>query len=142
MPLKSLRFLCLFASLSAAASAAPSRITGPVNTARRASLQQNRAHPATRAAIDQGAVDPALRISYASLILKPAPGLEIFLAEQQDPASPNYHRWLSPLQFGDRFGVSRDDLARLSQWLESEVCAYTMLPRVASGSPSVAPPFR
>ena len=120
MYLRSVRFLCLFAVCSAAASAAPSRIATPVNTARRASLQQNRAHPATRAAFDQGAVDPALPISYASLILKPGPGLEIFLAEQQDPASPNYHRWLSPAQFGDRFGVSRDDLARLRQWLQSE----------------------
>ena len=36
--------------------------------------------------------------------------LEQFLAEQQDPSSPHYHEWLTPQQFGERFGASQEDL--------------------------------
>jgi len=46
--------------------------------------------------------------------------LEKLLAEQQDPASPNYHRWLTPEQYGERFGMSEDDLAKVSAWLKSQ----------------------
>src|ERR1700735_5502274 len=31
------------------------------------------------------------------------------LADQQDPASPDYHRWLTPDQFAARFGPSDAD---------------------------------
>jgi subtilase family serine protease len=30
--------------------------------------------------------------------------LDKLLEQQQDPSSPNYHRWLSPDEFADRFG--------------------------------------
>jgi uncharacterized protein (TIGR03437 family) len=69
---------------------------------------------------DQGPVDPALRIDYATLYLKPAPGLEAFLADQQNPSSPDYHRWLTPEQFGERFGVSANDATQIVSWLQSQ----------------------
>ena len=58
-------------------------------------------------------------VSYATLHLKPA-GLEEFLADQQNPRSANYHRWLTPEQFGDRFGLSANDLTRITDWLRAE----------------------
>jgi hypothetical protein len=45
--------------------------------------------------------------------------LERVLKEQQDPSSPNYHRWLVPEQFGKRFGVSQDEYQRAVQWLQA-----------------------
>ncbi len=42
------------------------------------------------------------------------------VSEQQDPASPNYHRWLTPEQYADRFGVSQNDVAQVVQWLQSQ----------------------
>ena len=32
--------------------------------------------------------------------------LRALLAAQQDPASPSYHKWLTPAQFGQQFGMS------------------------------------
>jgi pseudomonalisin len=45
---------------------------------------------------------------------------EAFLAGQQDPASPDYHHWLTPTEVGRRFGLSDQDLASVSGWLQSQ----------------------
>ena len=45
--------------------------------------------------------------------------LDQLLVAQQNPASPEYHRWLTPEQFGVRFGLSAPDLAEVTAWLES-----------------------
>jgi subtilase family serine protease len=44
--------------------------------------------------------------------------LELLLAAQQDPKSPQYHHWLTPAEYGTRFGASNATVAALSQWLE------------------------
>ncbi len=38
-------------------------------------------------------------------------------AEQQDPASPNFRRWLGAADFGGRFGLSEADYERVGDWL-------------------------
>ena len=40
------------------------------------------------------------------------------LAEQQDPHSANYRRWLTPEQYAARFGMSDGDLAQVTSWLK------------------------
>lgn len=42
------------------------------------------------------------------------------LAAQQDPSSPEYHQWLTPEQFGARFGLSAADMAKVSSWLSAQ----------------------
>src|ERR1700674_4923142 len=42
------------------------------------------------------------------------------LADQQDPSSPQYHRWLTPDAFTGRFGPTAADLARVTQWLKKK----------------------
>ena len=61
-----------------------------------------------------------MTVAYATLYLKPAPGLESFLAGQRNPASPDYRRWLTPEQFGERFGLSGGDIGQLTQWLQAQ----------------------
>jgi hypothetical protein len=55
------------------------------------------------------------------LLLNPAPQqenqLRQFLQDVQDPSSPLYHRWLSPDDFGTRFGASQDDVDSITTWL-------------------------
>ncbi len=46
--------------------------------------------------------------------------LQQLLSEQQNPASPNYHHWLTPTGMGERFGLSQGDLDTLRGWLESQ----------------------
>jgi subtilase family serine protease len=45
--------------------------------------------------------------------------LERLLAAQHDPKSAQYHHWLTPAEYGARFGVSNATIATLSQWLEA-----------------------
>ncbi len=42
------------------------------------------------------------------------------LADQQDPSSPQYHRWLTPDAFTSRFGPTDADVARVTQWLKKK----------------------
>jgi hypothetical protein len=57
------------------------------------------------------------------LVLKRSPEQETALArlldEQQDKNSPNYHRWMTPEQFGQQFGPTDEDLRAITGWLQS-----------------------
>lgn len=69
---------------------------------------------------DLGPAAGSTAIEYVTLQLKPADGLELFLEEQRSPKSPNYHRWLTPEQFGERFGLSPADIGKVVSWLQAE----------------------
>ncbi len=77
-----------------------------------------------RPANDFGAVDPAMPMQRMILTLKISPSkkakLDRLLREQQDPTSPLYHHWLTPREFGRRFGPSSGDLAVVKHWLRSQ----------------------
>ena len=45
--------------------------------------------------------------------------LNELIEQQQDPASRNYHQWLSPEQFANRFGLSSNDINKVAGWLKS-----------------------
>jgi uncharacterized protein (TIGR03437 family) len=107
---------CLLAIVAATAQ---DRILQPVDHARMTPLKGH-IHPLALPADDQGPVDPAMPIRHATLLLKPSPAIEAFLAEQQLPSSPNYHKWLTPEQFGDRFGLTPADIAKVTSWVESQ----------------------
>jgi len=81
-------------------------------------------HPKAKAQFDQGPVDPSMKLGYLTFQVSPSSSqqaaLDRLLAEQQDPASPNYHNWLTPEQFADRFGMSRRDTAEITTWLRSQ----------------------
>lgn len=51
--------------------------------------------------------------------------LDQLIAAQQTPGSPQYHQWLSPEQFGARFGLSPEDLAKVTAWLTSQGLTIT-----------------
>src|ERR1700687_4287490 len=107
------RFVCLAFLTAALLNAAGNRIIKPVNYQRNVALK-NHVHPRARLGEDQGPVDPAMPIRQATLFLKPAPEVASFLTELQLPASANYQRWLTPDQFGERFGLTAGDLAKVT----------------------------
>ena len=53
-----------------------------------------------------------------SLRERDAEGLKALLRDQQDPASPRYHAWLTPTEFGERFGQPAAVYARIVAWAE------------------------
>ena len=44
--------------------------------------------------------------------------LDVLNDAQQDPGSPLYHQWLTPDEFGSRFGLAKSDLDQLTDWLK------------------------
>ncbi len=98
-------------------AAAQDRIHDPVDSTRTVVVPGR--HPQAIPANDRGLADPARELRYITLLLQPAAGLDDFLARQQSPGSPDYHRWLTPEQFADRFGLTANDISKLTVWLQS-----------------------
>lgn len=46
--------------------------------------------------------------------------LQDLIASQQDPASSDYHHWLTPEQFAARFGIADADLKKVEGWLKQQ----------------------
>ena len=111
--------LVLSSCLAGVAAEAADRIVAPVDS-RQTMVPGGRISLRARPQDDRGPLDASTRLSYLTLLLKPASGLESFLREQQDPSSVNYHRWLTPEQFADRFSLNNNDIARLTAWLRSQ----------------------
>jgi uncharacterized protein (TIGR03437 family) len=77
-----------------------------------------------RAAVDQGPVAASFLLPSVTMHLAASASqqaaLRQLLASQQEPGSANYHKWLTPEQYADQFGVSKNDIVRLTRWLESQ----------------------
>src|SRR4051795_6568602 len=117
-------FTLLFTLQTTSVSAAPkARVTRPVDNERRVRLTGH-LHPKGVNESDAGPMDTSEDLPALTMTLRPSDeqeaALEKLLEEQQDPASPNYHQWLTPEQFGERFGVNDADLKTITSWLESE----------------------
>ena len=115
------------AMFCAATATAQSRITQTIDNTQRTVLAGH-LHPKAMAAAlagnDQGRVAPSLAMPYITLTLAPSASqqdnLQKLLAEQQTPGSPNYRHWLTPEEYGQRFGVSDADLGKITQWLQQQ----------------------
>lgn len=123
--MKSFKSSVIFALAALALNALgqQSRITKTIDSRQRITLAGH-IHPKARPENDQGRVSPSLKLTYVTLTLTPSEtqqaDLDKLLGEQQTPGSPNYHRWLTPEEFAQRFGVSEEDLNKLSAWLEGQ----------------------
>src|SRR5215218_2917149 len=52
-----------------------------------------------------------------SLRLPPGRDLDAYMAGLTDPRSPYFRRYLTPAEFGERFGVSQQSVNRVVRWL-------------------------
>ena len=124
-------FSCLLAALSVIfisqrsagqSVGTPSLITQPIDEGKLVVLTGN-THPLARAKYDQGAAPSSLAMDRMMLVLKTTStqgtALETLLAQQQDRSSPNYHKWLTPQEFGTQFGASEADIQKITSWLQS-----------------------
>jgi subtilase family serine protease len=125
-----IRLLPAFVLLAAAALAGPAlsaqaanRITQAVDTSRAQALPNH--HPLWANPANSTGLAPAnLPLDQLTLVLSRSPqqeqAFEQFLADQQNPASPDYHHWLTPAEVGQRFGLSDQDIATITGWLQSQ----------------------
>ena len=107
---------------SAQTSTVPARLAAQMNEGILTHLSGN-AHPLARPQYDQGRVDPSLKLERITMMFQPTAAqkadLDSLLAAQQNPASPSFHQWLTPAQFGARFGIAPADLQKVTAWLEA-----------------------
>jgi subtilase family serine protease len=82
---------------------------------------------------DQGPIQPSFQFGYVTLVIAPSPtqqiALDQLLAQQQDRSSSNYHKWLTPEQYADHFGLSQNDLNKITAWLTSQGFTVLSVPR-------------
>lgn len=109
------------ASTSFEPSAPAVRLT-PVNENQTVTLAGN-VHPLVRPEFDRGPLDPSTPFDRILLVLKPSAAqqssLDALVAAQQNPASPRYHQWLTPAEFGAQFGAAPAQIAQITAWLTS-----------------------
>ncbi len=46
--------------------------------------------------------------------------LNSLIAQQQNPSAPNYHRWLTPQEFSQRFGPDQKQIDAVRDWLSAQ----------------------
>jgi trimeric autotransporter adhesin len=130
--------VCAVAVGAAAAQAPAARITQNVDDSSRVTLK-NGVSSMLRSASDHGAVEGSTAITNMRLVLsrtdEQTAALDTYLAELQQKSSPNYHKWLTPAQFGERFGAASSDIDAITSWLETQ--GFTNI-SVDSGRTSIA----
>jgi hypothetical protein len=110
-------------SANLAAAQAPDRLPHVIDSAQVQTLANH--HPQWAVASnDAGAVPAELPMSNITLALarssQQEQAFEQLLWDQQDPSSPDYHHWLTPDEIGRRFGLSDNDIALITSWLQSQ----------------------
>jgi subtilase family serine protease len=127
--LRTLPVVAALACFALNANAAPSTpsaprplITGQIDGSRLVTLPGNvrsEANPAN----DLGLVADSLPLEHMLLQLNRSPerqaAFDEYTNELTEPASPNYHKWLTPEQIGTRFGLASADIETITAWLES-----------------------
>ena len=98
------------------------QITQPINASVRQTIA-NSVPIQVQSATDLGRASAALPMKDMLLRLKPSAAqvtaLNKFVADVQNPNSPNYHHWITPTEFGSRFGATDADVKTVTQWLTS-----------------------
>jgi subtilase family serine protease len=118
-------------SMLAAAALSLTAAGAPVTNTDLVPLSGN-VHQFARAQFDAGEAPSTLRPSGLDIVFTKTAeqehALQQLLAAQQDPKSAQYHKWLTPAQYGQRFGASDATLAAVTNWLKSNGLSVGQLP--------------
>src|SRR5512140_82089 len=105
MRLKFVFAVLLFASFAFGQQPQQRRIVRPVDNASAVRLQGTLA-PRARANLDRGQVAGTMPLDRITMVFARTAAqqaeLDRLLAAQHDPTSGEYHKWLTPEEFGDR----------------------------------------
>ena len=93
----------------------------PVDDRQRVVLKGN-VHPLARPQFEVATAPPDLPMERMLLVLKRSPEQETallkLLDDQQDKSSPQFHKWVTPEQFGQQFGPADSDIQAVTSWLQ------------------------
>ncbi len=97
-------------------------IVQPIDESQLTVLHGN-THPLARPQFDLGTAPATLPMQRMLLVLKRSAEQEValrkLLDDQQDKASPSYHKWLTPAEYGTQFGPTDADIQTITSWLQS-----------------------
>jgi hypothetical protein len=100
----------------------PVRITEAVDETNLVQLRGN-VHPLARPEFDQGVVADSQPMNRMLLLLQRSTeqqaALSNLMEEQLTKSSANYHKWLTPEEFGKQFGPADADIQAVTTWLSS-----------------------
>jgi subtilase family serine protease len=106
----------------------PNRIQSAIQDGDRAPVNKT-ISPRVRVSTDLGEAASNTQLSavtiYFGLTDAQQSDLTQLLADQQNPSSPQYHKWLTPQQFGARFGISSSDMDKVKAWVQSKGLTVT-----------------
>lgn len=112
------------------------RIHSEVTSSETAILPGSR-HPLANLQNDTGRVSADTRLNGVTLYFSRSAAqqadLNALLAAQQDPASPQFHKWLTPEAFGARFGVAQSDIDKVQAWLQQQGFSIDSVMRSRTG---------
>ncbi len=105
-------------------------ITSAVDDSNRVTLEGN-TRPEANAKNDRGLVSDAYPLEHLQLQLRRPPeqeeALNKLIDALQDPNSASYHQWLTAREFGQRFGLAKEDLDAITKWLQGHGFAVNVV---------------
>ncbi len=114
-----------------------SRVAGEVDETRTVKTRGN-VHPLARSEFDRGTLGDSTPMTRMLILLQRSTEQEVALGQlmedQQTKGSANYHKWLTPTQFGTQFGPSDTDVQAVTDWL---VRAGFQVAKVSSGRTTI-----
>ena len=114
---------CLLALAFAQPAMCQTRITGAIKNNERVPVSGTTPSVVAQS-VDAGRIPGGQNLGRMLLMLTPSADQELaareFVSALHDAASPSFHKWLTPAQFGEQFGVSESDAAQVQQWLQNQ----------------------
>ncbi len=117
--------ICALGSAGAARgqTVKPRLVTQAVDESNRVTMRGN-VHPLARAEFDQGAVADTQPVNRIYLLLNRSAeqqaALDKLMREQVDASSANFHKWVTPVEYGAQFGPADEDVAAVESWLAAQ----------------------
>lgn len=103
-------------------------INAPVDNQVRVRIPKS-THPKAKPQYDAGPLDGETTLERMLLVLGTTADREhqarTFVDSQQTKGSPDYHHWLTPEEFGRRFGPSQQDIQIVTDWLQQQGFSIT-----------------
>jgi Pro-kumamolisin, activation domain/Bacterial Ig-like domain (group 3) len=116
---------CALLGLTCApALVAQARISSTINNQERVAVKGTSPNLLLAKSKDTGRISGNQKLGRMVLSLAPTAQQDAaaakLVAAQHDPSSPSYHKWLTPTEFGNKFGVSDEEAGQVQQWLQSQ----------------------
>jgi subtilase family serine protease len=99
------------------------RIAAEIDNSQRVTIAGSHPPKASQE-FDTGRVPADTKLQSVSMVFNRSAAqeadLQTLIAAQQDPSSPQYHKWLTPEEFAARFGMTDADISKAAFWLQQQ----------------------